>query len=575
LRKSNIRRREFIIELRLGKVTSTQILKIIKKRMKRLFQSLWIVLIVGVSTQLMNAQPKNWYNLDYEADGVPGLSTERMYEKLIEGRDGRTVIVAVLDSGVDPDHEDLKEVMWVNADEIPNNGIDDDNNGYIDDVHGWNFLGGKDGRNVQYDNLEVTRIYRKLKPKYENKTPESISSKEQAEYDLYVETKEAVETNRKNFADAERIKPFYDGLQTFREEFNGEEEITVATIEAYETDDPTLAQVKQVLLNYMNQGMDFEELASQIEGEYEYYNAAYNYRYNIDFDPRDIIGDDYNDPKDRDYGNKDVEGPDAMHGTAVAGAVAAVRNNDIGVNGVANNVRIMAVRCVPDGDERDKDVANAIRYAVDNGASIINMSFGKGYSWDKKAVDKAIKYAAKKDVLLVHAAGNDGKENELTNNFPNDTYEKKPFFGKQSPNNWLEVGALSWQPDTETVATFSNYSKQYVDIFAPGVDMYLPIPDDKYRNINGTSFSAPVVAGAAAMLRSYFPGLTAEQVKDILMDSSMKPEGKVKQPGTGELVEFKELSVSGGMTNVFNAMLKASKTKGKKRVKAEKDVVIP
>ncbi|MEM9885293.1 MAG: S8 family serine peptidase [Bacteroidota bacterium] len=522
----------------------------------------------------LSAQPDNWYNLDYEEDKVPGVSTEKMYEKLIQGRTGETVIVAVLDSGVDPEHEDLKEVMWVNADEIPNNGLDDDDNGYVDDIHGWNFLGNAKGENVQYDNLEVTRIYRKLLPKFEDRDSTSISDKEQEEYALYLETKKAVEENRAKYKDAEMIKPFYDALTALRAKID-KTDITIADLKAFETDDPTLERVAGVLQQFMQQGNSFEEIADQIKAEYEYYNSRYNYRYNIDFDPRTIIGDDYDNPKDRNYGNNDVEGPDAMHGTAVSGAIAAVRGNEIGADGVAENVRIMSVRCVPDGDERDKDVASAIRYAVDNGASVINMSFGKGYSWDKKAVDKAVKYAAKKDVLLVHASGNDGKENSLLNNFPNDTYEKKPLFGKQSPDNWIEVGALSWQPGAETVASFSNYSKDYVDVFAPGVSMYLPTPDNNYETVDGTSFAAPVVAGVAAVLRSYFPALTAEQVKQIILSSSMKPDGKVQQPGSGELVDFKDLSVSGGMANVFNAMLKASKTKGKKKSKAKKEVILP
>ncbi|MEL6718599.1 MAG: S8 family peptidase, partial [Bacteroidota bacterium] len=487
---------------------------------------------------------------------------------------GRTIIVAVIDSGVDPDHEDLKDVMWVNADEIPNNGLDDDGNGYIDDIHGWNFIGGKGGKNVQYDNLEVTRIYRKLRPKYEGKDSSSLASNE--EFQLYLETKKAVEENQEKYKDAAMIEPFYQALKQLQKEIGKTTGVTKENLTGLETSDPMVERVAGVMLNLMEQGNSFDEIANQIKAEFEYYYPRYKYYYNPDNDPRDIIGDDYSNSYERNYGNNDVQGPDAMHGTAVAGAIAANRNNDVGIKGVANNVRIMAIRCVPDGDERDKDVANSIRYAVDNGASIINMSFGKGYAWDKKAVDKAVKYAAKKDVLLVHAAGNDGKENVLTNNFPNDTYEKKPLFGKQSPNNWIEVGALSWQPGEETVATFSNYSKTHVDVFAPGVDLLLPTPDDNYESINGTSFSAPIVSGVAAMLRSYFPALTAEQVKSLIMSSSMKPKGKVKQPSTGELVEFSKLSVSGGMANVFNAMLKASKTKGKKVVKKEKkEVILP
>lgn len=536
----------------------------------------WIFtsVLVALAAISLQAQPENWFNLDYEEDKVPGVSTERMYEKLIQGKTGRTVIVAVIDSGVDPDHEDLKDVMWVNADEIPNNGLDDDNNGYIDDIHGWNFLGNKNGENVRYDNLEVTRVYRKLRPKYEGK--DSSAFVENEEFQLYLETKKAVEENQAKYKDVEMIEPFYQAFLQLQKELGKKEGVTKEDLINLETSDPMVERMAGVIANQISQGNTYENFASQIKAEYEYYYPRFKYHYNPDSDPREIIGDDYSDSKDRDYGNNDVQGPDAMHGTAVAGAIAGDRDNGIGIKGVANNVRIMAIRTVPDGDERDKDVANAIRYAVDNGASIINMSFGKGYSWDKKAVDRAVKYAAKKDVLLVHAAGNDGKENVLTNNFPNDTYGKKPLFGKQSPSNWIEVGALSWQPGAETVATFSNYSKKHVDVFAPGVDLLLPTPDDNYEKINGTSFSAPIVAGTAAMLRSYFPSLTAEQVKSLIMTSSMKPKGKVKQPGTGELVDFSKLSVSGGMANVFNAMLKASKTKGKKVVKKEKkEVILP
>ena len=158
-----------------------------------------------------------------------------------------------------------------------------------------------------------------------------------------------------------------------------------------------------------------------------------DYAYNPDYDSRKlIVKDNYADSNERFYGNNDVEGPDALHGTHVAGIVGAVVGNEIGSDGIARNVKLMSVRAVPDGDERDKDVANAIRYAVDNGATIINMSFGKGYSWDKKAVDEAVKYAAKHDVLLVHAAGNSGQNNDKTDNFPNDFIGKHGFIFKKN-----------------------------------------------------------------------------------------------------------------------------------------------
>ncbi len=528
-----------------------------------------------IATSLF-AQPENWFNLDPEDDKILGVSTERMYEKLIQGKTGQVVIVAVLDSGVDPNHKELKEIMWVNADEIPNNGLDDDKNGYIDDIHGWNFLGNAKGENVRYDNLEMTRIYRKLKPKYENADSTKFTKKELAEFRLYQQFSKDLKSNQQKYKDANFLEPFYNSLVKLKT-LIGKEAISAEDIEGFETDDPLVARTANVALELINQGYTLDGIIEEVQEQFEYYTARYNYMYNPDFDPRSIIGDDYDNPKDRNYGNNDVKGPDAFHGTAVAGAIAANRNNNTDVKGVANNVRIMAVRVVPDGDERDKDVANAIRYAVDNGASVINMSFGKGYSWDKKAVDKAIKYAAKKDVLLVHAAGNDGKENLPSNNFPNDQYEKKGFLGigKKSPDNWIEVGALSWETGENMAASFSNYSKQNVDVFAPGVRMKLPVQDDKYRVMDGTSFAAPVVSGVAAMLRSYFPGLTAKQVKEIIIESSIRPKGMVIKPGTNELVPFEDLSVSGGIANVFNAMIKANEVQGKKKSKATKEIAIP
>jgi len=280
----------------------------------------------------------------------------------------------------------------------------------------------------------------------------------------------------------------------------------------------------------------------------------------------DALGDNYADQKERVYGNNDVEGPDAFHGTHVAGIIAAVRNNETGMNGVANNVQIMSVRAVPDGDERDKDVANAIRYAVDNGASIINMSFGKGYSWNKQIVDDAVRYAEKHDVLLVHAAGNSSENTDISDNFPNETFTKKKLFGKKQARNWLEVGALSWKGGEDAAAGFSNYGKENVDLFAPGVAIYSTIPDNNYGEAQGTSMASPVVAGVAAILRSYFPTLSARQVKDILMETVVPINQKVKKPGKDEdLVPFSDLSVSGGTINALKAAEKAAKVKGKRK----------
>ncbi|MEL6926198.1 MAG: S8 family serine peptidase, partial [Bacteroidota bacterium] len=307
-----------------------------------------------------------------------------------------------------------------------------------------------------------------------------------------------------------------------------------------------------------------DEVNKQIEAETDYYAKQSTY-YDPDFDSREIVGDNYADAYEKGYGNNDVRGPDSQHGTHVAGIIAAVRNNDIGIDGVADNVRIMSIRAVPDGDERDKDVANAIIYAVDNGASVINMSFGKGYSWDKEAVDKAVKYAQKKDVLLVHAAGNSAQDNDTSNNFPNDNYKKRGLFKPKRAKNWLEVGALSWKGGEDAVATFSNYGQGNVDVFAPGVDIYSTTPDQGYEFLSGTSMASPATAGVAAILRSYYPSLSAVQVKEILMTSTTKINRKVKKPGSGEKVNFSDLSQTGGVINAYEAVKLAAQTKGKKK----------
>lgn len=548
-----------------------------------MFKKIMFTCLVAFGTLAMNAQdgpPANWFNLDKETDGVYGVGTEKAYESLLKGKKSIPVIVAVIDSGVDAEHEDLDDVMWVNPGEIPGNGIDDDKNGYVDDIHGWNFIGGKEG-NVSADNLEVTRLYRKYKYKYATADPEKLTKKQKAEYAIYLETKEVVETER---AKAEKNLSQVKGNETmiFKaldavKEAVGNKTLTVEIADSLAgTGNPDLVMGSNLIKNLMGQantvdGMK-DEVKSQLQGAYDYYGGQLESYYNVDFDPRSIVGDNYNDIYEKGYGNNQVEGPDAFHGTHVAGIIGAERNNGLGMNGVADNVKIMSVRTVPDGDERDKDVANAIIYAVDNGATVVNMSFGKGYSWDEKAVEKAIKYAEKKDVLLVHAAGNSKQDNDVTNNFPNSTYEKKCLFRKKTKKykNWVEVGALNWKEGEDAVAPFSNYGAKNVDIFAPGMAIYSTTPDNNYQNAQGTSMASPVVAGVAALIRSYYPSLTAVQVKQIIMESSEKRMIKVKKPGADEIVDFSTLSVSGGEINAYKAIELASKTVGKKKIKQTK-----
>ncbi len=549
-------------------------------KMNKICLAIAILFLTNLS-QAQFGPGTDWFHKDPKKDNLNGVSTDLTYETLLKEKASQTVIVAILDSGVDVEHEDLRENIWVNEGEIPGNGIDDDKNGYIDDIHGWNFIGGKDGSNVGADTYEVTRLYKRLDYRYKNADPEKLNKKQKEEYEKYIKYKDEVEGKRasaKNNYDKilENEAILLGAIESLVKEL-GDKEITIENIRAISSVEQSVMIGKSVAENFIGEGEKLEsfeiitdEIELQLNEAKSHYKNQMDYAYNPDYDSRTIVGDNYLDATETNYGNNDVEGPDAFHGTHVAGIVGAVRNNDIGMNGIANNVRIMSVRTVPDGDERDKDVANAIRYAVDNGASIINMSFGKGFSWNKKVVDDAVRYARKNDVLLVHAAGNSSQNNDFSDNFPNNTYEKKKLFGKKESDNWIEVGALNWQQGESLAAPFSNYGKLDVDVFAPGMAIYSTTPGDAYQDAQGTSMASPVVAGVATVIRSYFPTLTAPQVREIIMQSSIKQDIKVKKPGSDELVNFSDLSRTGGVINLEKAVELASKTKGKKKIKKKK-----
>lgn len=531
--------------------------------MKKLLIAVSVICASYFSAQT-EKRPDNWFNLDPTTDKVNGVSTERAYKELLKDKKSTTIIVGVLDSGVDFNHEDLKDVMWTNPGEIPGNGIDDDKNGYIDDIHGWNFLGNKDGRNVECENLESTRILRKLKPKYEGKTEADFKTKEEkAELKLYLAAKESWTTTKDKFEGSyNQVKFLYEGMTKLNDKVKSQqkvEKVDAASLEKFDATDKADKQMKMIgtLMMKGGQGSNLDEVTEELKEGYDQLKPYVECGVNLDFDPRSIVGDDYNNPNDRNYGNADCNGPNSFHGTHVAGIIAAARKNGVGMDGVAADVKIMAVRCVPNGDERDKDVANAIRYAVDNGAKILNMSFGKKFSWDKKVVDDAVKYAESKGVLLIHAAGNDHVDIDVETHYPC----KKLENGKEV-SNFMDIGALSWKADDKIVATFSNYGKKTVDLFSPGVDIYSTTPKNGYKDASGTSMAAPVACGVAAVLKSYYPSLTPEQIKKILIKSSLKTyKGKkVIKPGTkDELVKFEKLGKNAGCVNLYEAVKMAEK----------------
>lgn len=494
----------------------------------------------------------NWFNLDYEKDGVRGMSVERAYDELLKGRPSTKVIVGVIDSGVDINHEDLKSKIWVNKGEIAGNGKDDDGNGFIDDINGWDFLGAANGEDIKDEQLEVTRLTKKYKLLFGDNPSKRTIKKHKQEYNDYQayqkEIDEKVKEANKYLPMYQNLYQNYQAVSKILKAYLNTDELTTENVEAIDEAkaDRSVRQAKQFYLNMRNMGANEADLKDGVE----HFEGQVNYNYNLDYNPRAIIGDDLSKLQYGSYGNNEVTGPDAMHGTHVSGIIGADRTNELGIKGVADNVEIMVVRCVPNGDERDKDVANAIHYAVDNGAKIINMSFGKSRSPEKKWVDEAIQYAMEKGVLIVAAAGNDNLDVDRVIHFPSKYYTK----GGEA-QNFISVGALNFTDDETFVADFSNYGKKTVDIFAPGVAIYSTVPGSRYEEKQGTSMASPAVAGVAALLKSYFPTLTAEQLKKIIVSSGVDfSSQQVIIPGGDKRVSFGELSNSGKEINAYNAV---------------------
>ncbi len=483
------------------------------------------------TTPLLQADLNRWSHLDLTKDTVPGMSVDRAYNELLKGKKGIKIVVGVVDSGTDVDHEDLKGHIWKNSKEIVGNNKDDDKNGYVDDINGWNFLG-----EATDENLELTRIVKKGP-----NTPGYAQAKAELDQKL------AAMMQQKPQADM-----FFNADKDIRAHLK-KEVYTVADLKAITTTDANLIKSRDLMINVAGQaGPGFQE---EIKGYIDYVYDQVNFNLNVNHNGRKT-GDNPDDMTSKFYGNGNVKGPDVAdteHGTHVSGIIAQVRSNGKGGDGVvANNVEIMALRAVPNGDEYDKDIALAIRYAVDNGAKVINGSFGKDYSPHADWVYEAIKYASSKDVLIVHASGNDSKDIDVESNFPTDEVN-----GTEISDNFLSIGALNKEYGDKMVAPFSNFGIKNVDIFAPGMEIYATVPNNKYKMQQGTSMASPNVAGVAALIRSYYPTLSAKQVKQILMDSGTPISINVTLGEQKERKSFSNSCKSGKIVNAYNAILMA------------------
>ncbi len=542
---------------------------------------LFIGMVFGFSSAFAQKEvPKNWHQLDPTTSGYNGISLDKAYsliktKKLKSNR----VIVAVIDSGIDTLHEDLKPILWTNPKEIPANGIDDDKNGFIDDVHGWNFIGGKDGRNVKEDSYEAARVYHRFKSKYDGKDVK-VSDLNEADKKEYADFKRAeqkvigAEEDGPSYAMLKKVETNLLKADELLKKAVGKEEYTGNDLDAYVTKTEEEKKSKLLLMGIMKPAGAMDQTCKAFIGELTQYLESLQKKEEAKtVAPKairqEIVGDNEADINDRFYGNNDIMASTPFHGTHCSGIIAAVRNNGKGVDGIADNVRIMMLRAVPDGDEHDKDIANAIRYAVDNGAQIISMSFGKDFSPEKQWVDDAYRYAASKNVLLVHAAGNDSKNVDTTYNFPN------PFYidGKGRADNIITVGASGDKKNGGLTASFSNYGAKEVDVFAPGVNINSTVPGgNTYGNASGTSMACPVVAGIAALILQYYPNLTALQLKEAIEKSAVVSKEKVDNPETKEQVLLSTLSKTGGFVNAYDAVKYAGNMKTNNKTKA---IIIP
>jgi cell wall-associated protease len=529
----------------------------------------------NLSGQILLAQSiiynaHGWQFHDYRVDSIYGAGITRAYEELLRDKKAVPVIVAVIDNGIDTTHAALSSALWTNKNDIPGNGIDDDHNGFVDDIHGWNFLGGKNGENITVESLESYREYYKISsggwvhPHRAESKQDSVYKSKVKEFYIRDSTSELRNVNMLS-----QVIPQMRSADSLLKTRLGKDPIYVHDVMEFEPTDSAFSTVKKnTLLYFRKYGISPDMSLGKFIIEAEKYLQSSRFKL-ADFsnDPnalrKKIVGDNYDDLNDRNYGNNNISAGNPSHGTHVAGIIAAQNQNEDPPVGISQYVKIMVLRAVPDGDERDKDIALAIRYAVDNGARIINMSFGKYFSPEENWVDEAIKYAEAKDVLLVHAAGNEMRNIDSIIHYPD------PFYGKSmaKSDSYVTVGASTGGPDSVLLVRSSNYGKSQVDLFAPGVKIYSTVTGNQYAAYSGTSMAAAVVTGIAAMISAYYPQLSARQLKRILVQSVIRPtHPMVRSSVPGKKVDFTELSVSGGIVNAYNALLLASHTKGERNL---------
>ena len=522
---------------------------------------------------------KFWHWKDLEKDGVHGVSLFKAQQLLIDLKlKPAPIVIAILDGGIDTNHLQIKPLLWNNTKEIPGNHLDDDKNGYVDDLHGWNFLGNAAGQNINKASDEKSRIYHRYKSEFKQDNLDSATwdLKKKQTYKIWQQAAAEIIFTDEDADNLAFIKMARNAVVKMGVILIREIEDSNFTAEKLETYQPVGKLTADTKISYLRtlQALGIDKSnghQSILDDLNEYISGKEQSAISMDNAPVDlrknIIQDQYENFKDQYYGNNNITGPNAKHGTHVAGLAAGIVDTIVPNATFINPIRIMGVRVVPDGDEYDKDVALGIRYAVNNGAKIINMSFGKSFSPEQPWVDSAIRYAASKDVLIIHSAGNESYDLNVKSVYPN------PYSTvfKDKANNLITVGASSDPIIAESILTdFSNYGNQIVDVLSPGNKIYSSLPNQNYGYLNGTSMSAPILSHIAALIRSYFPKLSAIEVKTILLQSCWKPEDEntlFPIPQKDQAKKLNEMSAEGGIINAALCIQNAMKFQSNKNKK--------
>ncbi len=550
--------------------------------MKRTLFLFAVFCIYIVSFGQSNVSSQNWHWKDYAKDKIHGISLYQAYQHLATiNKKPSPIIVAVMDGGVDTNHQEINSKLWINKKEIPYNGVDDDHNGYTDDLHGWNFLGGKDGRNIDKADAEKTRVYHQFKSLYEGKSIDAskLNATQRNQYEMWKQAAAEIEFSDEEAANLRYISMAAKAIQKLGNTIISEmkdSSFSVIALESYQplgrnTLEAKMAYLRTIKILGVEKEAPYVEIINDLKEYIEGKEKSAKAKIEAPSPIRaEIVKDNYENFADKFYGNNDITGPNAKHGTHVAGLVASIPDSNWNVNALYPGIQIMGVRVVPDGDEYDKDVALGIRYAVDNGAKIINMSFGKSFSPEQIWVDQAIRYAAAKDVLIIHAAGNEYYDLNVKAVYPS------PYSSalNDTATNVLTVAASSDESINNTLLTdFSNFGYKIVDVLSPGNKIYSTLPGKtNHGYLQGTSMAAPIVSHIAAMIRSYYPSLTAVEVKKIIMQSVWKPMNENTSYEVPEKEESKTLSAiaaAGGIVNAEKAIQMAGKYKPAKLTKTK------